>query len=88
MVYPEKAKELEICLDTVKVCEKIRKLSKLDRLLFEDFDRGHRHGINRHLLGYLKYCGVDHHEHIKEYFSDLQPYMIERRKMMVSKDFL
>lgn len=58
-ISENKALELGVHMDTVKVCETIRKLAKLNRLSFEDLDRDHRSGLNRHLFGYLEYCGVD-----------------------------
>lgn len=79
-ITKEQAMNAGINFDTIKVCETIRKLAKLDRLCFEDLDRDHRSGLNKHLLGYLQYCGVDPHEYIRNYFSHLQPYMLERRK--------
>lgn len=40
----------------------------------------HRNNLNLHLFKYIKYCGLSPLEYIKEYLSNLQPYMIERRK--------
>lgn len=85
-ISENKALELGVRMDTVKVCETIRRLAKLNRLSFEDLDRDHRSGLNRHLLGYLEYCGVDPHTYIRNYFSNLQPYMIERRKDQEARD--
>lgn len=82
----EQAMQAGVNLDTVKVCDTIRKLAKLDRLTFEDLDREHRSGLNKHLLGYLEYCGVDPHQYIRNYFMHLQPYMLERRKDQESKN--
>ena len=82
----EDAIKAGVNLDTVKVCETIRKLAKLDRLSFDDLDRDHRSGLNRHLLSYLEYCKVNPHEYIRSYFSNIQPYMLERRKDQERKE--
>lgn len=62
----------------INICEKIRKLAKLDRIKLDT--ETHRSGLNKHLFDYLDYCGVDKLSFIKDYLSKLQPYMIERRK--------
>jgi len=62
----------------IRVCKKIRNLSKLDRIKLDDSQ--HRSGLNKHLFDYIEYCGLDTLAFIKRYLSNLQPYMIERRK--------
>lgn len=73
----EDAKQNGIQTETVAVCKKIRRLAKLDRLSLDQTE--HRSGLNKHLFRYIEYCGKDVLTYIKEYLSNLQPYMIERR---------
>lgn len=65
-------------MSMVKICKKLRQLAKLDRISLDEED--HRSGLNRHLFDYIEYCGLDVLQFIKQYLSNLQPYMIERRK--------
>ena len=69
---------LEVDLSMVPICSKIRKLAKLDRITLDD--TVHRSGLNKHLLAYLAYCGINELDFIKDYLSNLQPYMLERHK--------
>lgn len=62
----------------IKVCKKLRNLAKLDRIILDETE--HRSGLNKHLFDYIEYCGKDVLEFVKQYLSNLQPYMIERRK--------
>lgn len=68
----------EIDTSIIKVCKTIRRLAKLDRLKLDETT--HRSGLNKHLFDYIEYCGKDVLEFVKEYMSNLQPYMIERDK--------
>lgn len=68
----------------VAVCKKLRRLAKLDRIILDETE--HRSGINKHLFRYLEYCGKDVLEYVKEYLSNLQPYMLERKKDQEPKD--
>ena len=71
----------------IKVCKRIRNLAKLDRIVL-DYST-HRSGLNQHLFDYIEYCGLDVLTFIKKYLSNLQPYMIERRKdQEAGKSFL
>lgn len=65
-------------IQNVSLCKKIRNLGKLDRIKLDESE--HRSGLNKHLLQYLEYCGVTPLDYIKDYLSNLQPYMIERRQ--------
>lgn len=62
----------------IKVCKKIRALAKLDRIKLDK--SMHRSGLNKHLFDYIEYCGLDVLTFVKNYLSNLQPYMIERKK--------
>ena len=62
----------------IAVCKKIRQLAKLDRISLDETE--HRSGLNKHLFDYIEYCGLNVLDFIKMYLSNLQPYMIERRK--------
>ena len=67
-----------IDMSMTAVCKKLRRLAKLDRLRLDESE--HRSGLNRHLFDYITYCGRDVLDFIRQYLSNLQPYMIERRK--------
>ena len=77
-ISAEEARKIGVDLTYVGVCKKLRKLAKLDRLQLDE--TMHRSNLNLHLFKYIKYCGLSPLEYIKEYLSNLQPYMIERRK--------
>ena len=62
----------------INVCRRIRKIAKLERVRLDEEE--HRSRLNKHLFEYIEYCGLDKLEFIKQYLSNLQPYMIERRK--------
>lgn len=72
------AEKLGIDLSMAKICRTLRKLAKLDRLILDETE--HRSGLNKHLFHYIEYCGETVLEYVKNYLSNLQPYMIERRK--------
>lgn len=72
------AEKLGIDLSMAKICRTLRKLAKLDRLKLDETE--HRSGLNKHLFHYIEYCGETVLEFVKNYLSNLQPYMIERRK--------
>lgn len=70
--------DMGIDTSMIKSCKRLRQLAKLDRLRLDDSE--HRTGLNKHLFDYIEYCGLDVLVFIKQYLSNLQPYMIERRK--------
>lgn len=78
------AQKAGIDLSMVKICEKLRKLAKLDRLIIDESE--HRSGLNKHLLNYIKYIGFTPKAFIKEYMSNIQPYMLMRRKDQEKKE--
>ena len=65
-----------VSMNMVKVCKEIRKLAKLDRIQLDN--SMHRSGLNKHLYSYIEYCGLDVRTYIKDYLSNIQPFMIER----------
>lgn len=67
-----------IDISMTAVCRKLRRLAKLERLRLDESEHGS--GLNRHLFDYIQYCGLDVLFFVKQYLSNLQPYMIERRK--------
>ena len=75
------AEKLGIDLSMAKICRTLRKLAKLDRLKLDETE--HRSGLNKHLFHYIEYCGETVLEYVKNYLSNLQPYMIERRKSYI-----
>lgn len=77
-ISEEEARKIGIDLSMVGICKKLRKLAKLDRLQLDETT--HRSQLNLHLFKYIKYCGMSPLDYVKEYLSNLQPYMIERRK--------
>lgn len=76
MITETEAINSGVLMDTVKVCKEIRKLANLDRIVFNE--SVHYSGINKHLFSYINYCGLDPKSYIKEYLSNLQPFMLER----------
>lgn len=70
--------------EMIAVTAKLRRLAKLDRVTLDETE--HRSGLNKHLFDYIEYCGKDVLEFIKEYLSNLQPYMITRNTQQESKD--
>ena len=66
--------------ELVNVCLKIRKLAKLDRLEVQEDEHSSNNGLNTHLFNYLRYCEKDVKSFVKDYLSNLQPYMLQRRK--------
>lgn len=62
----------------IAVCKKLRKLGKLDRISLDASEPMSEQ--NKHLFDYIMYCGLDVLSFIKLYLSNLQPYMIQRRK--------
>ena len=72
------AAELGIDLTMIKVCRRFRHLAKLDRLRIDMTEQ--RSGLNKHLFGYIEYCGMTPLDFVRQYLSNLQPYIIERHK--------
>lgn len=70
------AEQNGVSMDMVKKCREIRNLAKLERIELDESI--HRSGLNKHLFSYIEYCGLDVREYIRDYLSNLQPYMIER----------
>lgn len=70
------AEQNGVSMAMVRVCKEIRKLAKLDRIQLDE--SVHRSGLNKHLYSYIAYCGMDVKNYIKEYLSNLQPFMLER----------
>jgi len=60
----------------INVCKKIRQLAQLDRISLDISE--HQDARNTHLFKYLDYCGVDKETFVKNYLSNLQPYMLSR----------
>lgn len=55
-ISEKEAAELGIDLTMIKVCRRFRHLAKLDRLRIDMTE--HRSGLNKHLFGYIEYCGM------------------------------
>lgn len=82
----EDLEKLGIDTSTIKVCKTLRNLAKLNRVKLDESE--HRSGLNKHLFDYIKYCGKNVLDFVKEYLSHLQPYMIERRLDQEKKEHL
>lgn len=78
LITYEDASHQGIDMGMISVCRKLRKLAKLDRLKLDTSE--HRSGLNKHLFDYIEYCGRDVLDFVKQYLSNLQPYMIMRKK--------
>lgn len=70
--------------EKIDLCLRLRKLANLDRIRLDTTE--HSNKLNRTLFSYLKLCGKDPLQFIKEYIGNLHPFMIERRKSMEYKD--
>lgn len=77
-ITEDEAEKIGVNLTMVGICRTLRKLAKLNRLKLDD--TVHRSGLNQHLFHYIAYCGQTPLEYVRTYLSNLQPYMIERRK--------
>lgn len=60
----------------IRACKKLRMLAKLDRVTLDTTEPS---GLNKQFFDYIEYCGKDVLQFVKDYLSNLQPYMIERR---------
>lgn len=83
-IAEEVAREQGIELDSVAICRRLRKLAKLDRVSLRT--DAHSSGYARNLISYLEYCGLDAEQYVKEYLSNIQPYMIERVQSQETSD--
>ena len=68
----------------INVCKKIRQLAQLDRISLDISE--HQDVRNTHLFKYLDYCGVDKETFVKNYLSNLQPYMLLRNTEQEKSD--
>lgn len=68
----------------INVCKKIRQLAQLDRISLDISE--YRDARNTHLFKYLDYCGVDKETFVKNYLSNLQPYMLSRNTEQEKSD--
>lgn len=59
---------------TIEVCKKLRRLGKLDRVALDKNKQPSKKVIP--LLDYIEYCGADILIFMKQYLTNLQPYMI------------
>lgn len=66
-----------IDITIIRVCKEIRQLAKLDRISLDEAE--HRNRLSKHLYDYIEYYSLDMLAFIKQYLSNLQPYMIERK---------
>lgn len=76
VITVKEAEENGVSMKMVGVCKEIRGLARLDRIKLDE--SMHRSGLNKHLFSYIEYCGLNVKDYIKEYLTNLQPYMIER----------
>ena len=61
----------------IDLCRRLRNLAKLDRIKLDE--SMHNNNLNLALIKYLKLCNKDVLRFVKDYISNLQPFMIERR---------
>ena len=64
-ISEKEAAELGIDLTMIKVCRRFRHLAKLDRLRIDMTE--HRSGLNKHLFGYIEYCGMTSLDFVRQY---------------------
>ena len=76
IISKKQAIEDGVNLDNVVYCRQIRRLAALDRITLDESI----HSVNeysKHLFSYIEYCGLNPKDYIKNYLSNLQPYMLE-----------
>ena len=64
-ISEKEAAELGIDLTMIKVSRRFRHLAKLDRLRIDVTE--HRSGLNKHLFGYIEYCGMTSLDFVRQY---------------------
>ena len=64
-ISEKEAAELGIDLTMIKVSRRFRHLAKLDRLRIDMTE--HRSGLNKHLFGYIEYCGMTSLDFVRQY---------------------
>ena len=65
-----------ISTDNIDICRKLRRLANSKNIKLDE--TMHLSGLNKHLFEYFDYCGIDVLQFIKDYLSNLQPYMIKK----------
>ena len=60
------------------LARKLRKLARLDRIKLDESAHSSEH--NLHLFKYLDYLGIDKLDYIKDYFSHIQPFMLQEMR--------
>ena len=68
----------------INICRKVRHLAALDRISLDTSE--HCDVRNTHLFKYLDYCGMDKKTFVKNYLSNLQPYMLFRNPEQEKRD--
>lgn len=84
VVTAAEAERNGVSLEMAAVCKQIRNLAKLDRIMLDESE--HRSGLNKHLFSYIEYCGLNARDYIRDYLSNLQPFMIERFRSQEPSD--
>lgn len=77
---------LDIDLNLITVCDKIRRLAKLNRIRLDSSEHTSNNKLNTNLLNYIEYCGMTPLDYIKNYLCNLQPYMILRLRSEEYRD--
>lgn len=72
----KQAEELGIDLSEVSICRKIRNIARTQTITIREDE--HSSGIADVLYKYLEYCGIDTTKYVKDYLSNLQPYLIKK----------
>ena len=60
------------------LCKRLRRLARLDRIKLDESE--HASALNKHLVKYLDYLGLDKLEYVKKYLEHIQPFMIKEVK--------
>lgn len=61
-----------------QMARRLRKLARLDRIKLDESE--HSSGLNLHLYKYMDYLGMDKLSYIKQYLSNIQPFMLTEIK--------
>lgn len=76
IITRQEAEERGVDLSEVAICRKIRNIARTQNI--EIRDDAHSSGVADILYKYLEYCGIDKTDYVKDYLSDLQPYLIKK----------
>ena len=79
IISKKEAEENGVDLSMIEYCRQIRRVAQCNRVLLDESVHSNNK-FNKHLFPYIEYCGLSPLDFVKQYLSNLQPYMLEHRK--------